>query len=101
MFQPEHHRPFSPNCFARERRSLRANGVRNELFAASSGFRAVLAMALTILACGCTRAPEPPVAAASNPAIPLTTVEEAPVLSEEDSALVKGATAPSSEAETA
>ncbi len=71
---------------------------------ADPGNRCAALLAIALLTCvlvGCNRSPEPPVAiASSTPKAPVA-LEDAPVLSEEDSALVKAASAPSSEAETA
>src|SRR6266436_135645 len=64
--------------------------------------RALLAVGLIGLFCsGCNRSADEPAAMPSAATKPAAKLDDAPVLSEEDSALVKAATAPSSESEKA
>src|SRR5437899_814072 len=63
---------------------------------------AILVASAALWFAGCNRSADPPAAVtAPEPAKPSAKLEEAPILSEEDSALVKAGTAPASEADRA
>src|SRR5437763_1862758 len=63
---------------------------------------AVLALGVVGLFCsGCSRSAEQPAVTTPVPSKPAAKLDDAPILSEEDSALVKAATAPGSESEKA
>src|SRR6267378_3874436 len=61
----------------------------------------ILLASAALLVAGCNRSSDAPIAAAPEAGKPPLKLEEAPILSEEDSALVKANSAPASEADRA